>query len=264
MIKFEGFNKSLNIIRVSSFSQGYLNKQIINLLSAWGIKDEVFINMQTELLKKFQGIYDLKFNLQEIEALKTTDFVKDLFAKNIINLKNEKKESLKKNVFFLKISHYIYNAFLNELRSKTKIIVEKSGIFIGIIDEFNLLKEGQVFLKVNKDKLHSLNSDNCFIVEGNVVITRNPCLYPGDIQILEAMNINDERFHYYQNVLVFSKHGARPIPQIIGGGDLDGDLYFVCWEKKLIPDNYKRIVSIDYYEKKNNINQVNWIINFRI
>ena len=78
------------------------------------------------------------------------------------------------------------------------------------------------------------------------------------------MNINDERFHYYQNVLVFSKHGARPIPQIIGGGDLDGDLYFVCWEKKLIPDNYKRIVSIDYYEKKNNINQVNWIINFRI
>jgi len=40
-------------------------------------------------------------------------------------------------------------SFLNLLRTKMKIHVEKAGTFLGVIDEFNVLKEGKVFLRIN-------------------------------------------------------------------------------------------------------------------
>lgn len=30
---------------------------------------------------------------------------------------------------------------------------------------------------------------------------------------------------------------CRPHPNECSGGDLDGDLYFVCWDRRLVPDN---------------------------
>jgi RNA-dependent RNA polymerase len=30
--------------------------------------------------------------------------------------------------------------------------------------------------------------------------------------------------------------GERPLPDMMSGGDLDGDMYFVCWEPSLIPE----------------------------
>src|SRR6218665_1924242 len=35
--------------------------------------------------------------------------------------------------------------------------------------------------------------------------------------------------------IVFSAKGQRPHPNEMSGSDLDGDIYFVCWEKSLIP-----------------------------
>ena len=32
----------------------------------------------------------------------------------------------------------------------------------------------------------------------------------------------------------FPRDGMKPIPEMIAGGDLDGDRYFVCWEKEIL------------------------------
>ena len=42
-VKFESQDYYLEVIRCSTFSQGYLNRQVILLLSNLGVKDEVFI-----------------------------------------------------------------------------------------------------------------------------------------------------------------------------------------------------------------------------
>lgn len=41
---------------------------------------------------------------------------------------------------------------------------------------------------------------------------------------------------------------CRPHPTECSGGDLDGDLYFVCWDEKLIPP--KMDTPMDYYARR--------------
>jgi RNA-dependent RNA polymerase len=48
-------------------------------------------------------------------------------------------------------------------------------------------------------------------VEGEVMITRNPCLHPGDIKLLRAVNPGDNKFENILNCVVFPKKGKIPI-----------------------------------------------------
>jgi RNA-dependent RNA polymerase len=48
-------------------------------------------------------------------------------------------------------------------------------------------------------------------------------------------------------VLVFPAVGARPHPNECSGGDLDGDLYFVCWDAALLPlPSGRNVTAMDY------------------
>ncbi len=64
------------------------------------------------------------------------------------------------------------------------------------------------------------------------MITRNPCTHPGDIRVLTG--VDRPEFAHLTNVVVFSSKGFRPVCNMMAGGDLDGDVYFVCWDKKLM------------------------------
>ena len=76
------------------------------------------------------------------------------------------------------------------------------------------------------------------ILTGDLMVTRNPCLHPGDIRVLTAVN-RPELSHLY-NVVVFSSKGTRPMCNMMAGGDLDGDVYFVCWDDQLMGGNLKK------------------------
>ena len=45
-IKFASNDLSLNVVRCATFSQGYLNRQLIILLSCMGVPNEVFLELQ--------------------------------------------------------------------------------------------------------------------------------------------------------------------------------------------------------------------------
>lgn len=70
------------------------------------------------------------------------------------------------------------------------------------------------------------------IVDSKVIVSRNPCTHPGDIRLLQA--VNRPEFHHLYNVVVFPSTGDRPLCNMMSGGDLDGDVYFVCWNKCII------------------------------
>ena len=70
---------------------------------------------------------------------------------------------------------------------------------------------------------------------------KNPCNHPGDIRRLKAVSqeeldkrrLNKELNHLV-NVVVFPSKGQRPEQNKMSGGDLDGDVYMVIWDKDLM------------------------------
>ena len=71
---------------------------------------------------------------------------------------------------------------------------------------------------------------------GDVLVTRSPCVHPGDIRKLKA--VDREELSDLVNVIVFSSMGDRPDQNKMGSGDLDGDLYWVNWNPMLVK-NYR-------------------------
>ena len=86
---------------------------------------------------------------------------------------------------------------------------------------------GNRCLNSSKDVLRSLS-----FCAGEVLVTKNPCLYPGDIRRLLAVDI--PALHpFIRDCIVFPVLGHRPHSNEIAGSDLDGDQYWVYWGKEL-------------------------------
>jgi len=93
------------------------------------------------------------------------------------------------------------------LRKKTNIYVKDSARLMGVIDEHNVLKEGEIFVRYSENNTF----EDAKIVEGKVMVTRNPCLHPGDIKTMIAINPNSKCFENILNCIVFPKKGEIPI-----------------------------------------------------
>nr|POF00746.1 rna-dependent rna polymerase 2 [Quercus suber] len=198
MEKFESQNRMLNVTKWSDSMPCYLNREIIALLSTLGVKDEVFEAMQIEqlcLLGKMLTNRDA--SLKVLEILNGSD------SRNILG-----------------------------------------RILVGCLDETGILNYGQVYVRITMSKAELQSEDQSFfrkvdettcIVVGKVVVTKNPCLHPGDIRVLEAIYEVELEEKGLVDCLIFPQNGQRPHPNECSGGDLDGDLYFISWDKDLIP-----------------------------
>lgn len=74
------------------------------------------------------------------------------------------------------------------------------------------------------------------------IITRNPCLDPADIRIVQCVGEKEikerlekagkklNKFEKMQNVVIMPMKGKTPLTSQISGSDLDGDNFFICWD----------------------------------
>ena len=53
------------------------------------------------------------------------------------------------------------------------------------------------------------------ILTGPVVVTRNPCLHPGDVRLLSAVSV--PQLAHLVDCVVFPNHGPRPHPSEMAG-----------------------------------------------
>ena len=140
------------------------------------------------------------------------------------------------------------------LREKARIFVPKGRWLMGCLDELAVLDQGQCFIQVSTPSL-----ENCFVkhgsrfsetkknlkvIEGYVVVAKNPCLHPGDVRVLKT--VDAPKLHHLFDCLVFPRKGDRPHTNEALGSDLDGDLYFVTWDENLIPPSKESWTPMDY------------------
>ncbi|XP_047171246.1 RNA-dependent RNA polymerase 2 [Vigna umbellata] len=239
MLKFESKNRMLCVTKWSESMPCFLNREIISLLTTLGVKDEVFLARQQDQLNLLgRMLTDSKAALDVLESLNGADsrsiLVKMLHEFNEPNSEPYLSMMLK--------AYYAYQ--LSDLKSRCRIFVPKGRVLVGCLDETGILNYGQVFVRVTvkkttenfDDNLRKVDDDDSTrIVVGKVVVTKNPCLHPGDVRVLDAIYNEELEEKGLRDCLVFPQNGHRPHPNECSGGDLDGDLFFVSWDKDLIP-----------------------------
>lgn len=69
------------------------------------------------------------------------------------------------------------------------------------------------------------------------VVGRAPVMAPGDLRLLKAADPRglDAALLSMHNVIVFPRTGTESEPSKMGGGDLDGDCFFIIWDPDLVP-----------------------------
>ena len=257
MKKFKSGSKPFRELWLCDHSRpytfGYLNQQFITLLSSLGVNDEVFLRIQNEHFERLVKV------LHDHEA-----------AIEMLLLNNQPEVA----------SHLItgtplskYSIQLTQLKSKfvsklpkLQLPVLKSRNVFGVCDQTDVLKYGQCFFCYTEQ-------GKCKTLEGKVIVAKNPCYLLGDIRVLNAIHI--EGLDHLVDCIVFPTQGKRPHPSEIAGSDLDGDQYFVCWDKNLIvhhveepytypsldvPESIDKIdqdTLIDYFSsQKNNMGKI--------
>ena len=257
MKKYESENNELGIIKASGYTTGYLNRQIIALLSGLGVKNDIFISMIKVSLKEYKTIlnYIRKKDLDLCSYFRANKDVynevlsKCFYFKNLVDYYLYKKNPrcLTNEPFIQKILLNCLALKIRDLKSKGKIIDKQSASLMGVIDETRTLKHNEVFVRIIKP--FSKKEEQDLILEGEVYVTKNPCLHPGDIKLLKAVNneVVYKNLSHMINVIVFSsledENDKRPIQNQISGGDLDGDIYYVSWNKDIIDGIIKRDVA---------------------
>jgi hypothetical protein len=238
MIKFESTDTELGIIRCSSFSQGYLNRQIIVLLSSLGVPNNIFIDMALDELRKYDDIIETP-QLMNSKVYNKGDLLRKcyFFMPALNHFCSSSYLEIREDPFMSSLALNIAISKILDLKNKGKILDQYSAVLIGVIDETDSLEEGEVFIQIKREGQNK-GTDECFVLDSNIIVTKNPCLHPGDIKILKACN-KYKKLHHMLNVIVFSSKGKRPVQNEISGGDLDGDSFFVSWNEKLL-NNIKR------------------------
>ncbi|MFS7909401.1 putative RNA-directed RNA polymerase [Helianthus anomalus] len=230
MKKFESDHTVLEICSWTRFHPGFLNRQIITLLSSLNVKDEIFWDMQMKMVKKL----DL--------MLENTDVAFDVVTASCAESGNTASIMLgsgfdpRTEPHLRGMLNSIRITQLEDLREKARIFVNDGRFLMGCFDELGVLEEdGSKFMETKR---------NLSVIKGNVVIAKNPCLHPGDVRVLKA--VNEPRLEHLVDCLIFPQKGNRPHTDEASGSDLDGDLYFVTWDENLIPPSKQSWTPMEY------------------
>ncbi|KAJ7448005.1 RNA dependent RNA polymerase-domain-containing protein, partial [Mycena latifolia] len=220
------YNDGPHILEIQNISKppktARLNKQFIVLLLTLGVPLSVF----EELLQVQLDEID-KITTHREKALECVDgevdaegggFHQELYEMLLAG--HDMNEP-----YLATLLRRFQNASRDALRSKLNIPVKGSGYLFGVVDHCGVLKEGEVYIN-----LPSKGGPQV----GPLAAMRNPAYDPDGVRVLEA--VNKPELKHLTNCIVFASSGAYSEADKMGGGDLDGDLYFVVFNPALIPE----------------------------
>jgi len=234
MIKWpeSSFWNSLDILNYSKYCPFYLKPQVILLLSFLGIEDQVFLDIQQE------SIRDLLQNNVTVNLSRYLDNQTPFSqADKLLKYCFDKEVNLESEPFLHGVSRVTMIRALMNVVDKKGIgpFVKRGALLFGVLDEYDVLEEDEIYVGISLS--NGEDKSDLEVIEGEVIITKTPCVYPGDIRKMKAVGKEKAqgRWHHILNCIVFPAKGKRPVTNMISGSDLDGDKFYVSWDKRLIP-----------------------------
>jgi hypothetical protein len=150
------------------YSFGRLNNDVIVLLSSLGITNEKLLAKQ---LQYFQWISDASKDPMKAFDLLSSIGEYDLAEKVLLNGLDDPKVSGKINSTQLSEIAKFKN---DRGKGKSRIFVRDSRRLFGVCDPFQVLKEGEVQIRIT-----AARKGQSTPIHGDVLVVRNPCLHPG-------------------------------------------------------------------------------------
>lgn len=212
MKKFESKSTMLNITNWSKSQPCYVNREIISLLSTLGIKDEIFLSMQQDDMHESDEMLTNK----EV-ALSVLGKIGGADTKIAAEMLLQGYEPSSEPYLLMILKAHRANR-LTDIRTRCKIHVQKGRVLIGCLDETGNLDYGQVYIRITKNRKEQKYSEQPFfsnddgktaVIVGKVAISKNPCLHPGDVRVLEAIYDPGLDARGLVDCVVFPQRGDR-------------------------------------------------------
>jgi hypothetical protein len=193
-----------------------LNDEVIVLLHTLGISQDVLLSKQKQHLKWLQSVGkgDVRATFQFLSFMNRMDLAEKLLFNGIEAVSSTTQGLVRQE----------FSRMLNKRNEqRCRVLIPKSRLLFGICDPSSKqghpgkLREGECYVRITLDgdgKVHT-------IINTEVLVTRNPCLHPGDLQKFKAVDIPE--FSYLTDCIIFPTRGKRPSADLMSGGDLDGD-----------------------------------------
>ena len=253
--KFPAKHEGLEIIRWSQYACANLNRQLILILSALGVPDEVFsqkLRLQLSNLERAMG--DGKTALAILQKDIDHNQMTLVLASMILNGFQKAEEP-----FCISLLQLWRAWSIKYLKEKARITISGGALLLGCVDETGILRGHyndtpspltdalidikakfvpEIFIQLSKNA-HGKPE----VITGPMLLARNPSLHPGDVRIVCGVDVPE--LHHLRDVVVLPQTGDRDIASMCSGGDLDGDDFLVIWEKDLLPREWN-LEPMDY------------------
>ncbi|PGH12159.1 hypothetical protein AJ79_04453 [Helicocarpus griseus UAMH5409] len=247
--KFAAQHNGLEIIRHSHFSFATLNRQLIVVLSSLGVPDGVFIEKLRTMLANLEETRDNEDKaVHHLQTYVDPNQMTLVLADMVLDGFQKSREPFVQSLLELWRTWQI-----KYLKEKAKIAVDKGACLFGCIDETKSLKGyfrksrpgkdatyeqkvaclPEIFVQVSRH-----GKGEYEIIKGLCILARNPSLHPGDIRVVNAVDVKE--LHHLKDVVVLPQTGDRDVSSMCSGGDLDGDDYVVIWDQDMLPKDWFR------------------------
>jgi hypothetical protein len=265
-MKCSSNQEMLCLVKMATYQPLRLNREIINLLDSFacGTIREAICALNTSALDEIAKIL---INRTRAEMALRRHFD----PKHIDELARAGVDILSEP-FWKSVLLELYNFETRLLRSKSHIPVPKGCHLMGAPDHLGLLKHNEVFLRIPTKRVPAaadfttratleaetqaeelelgrtyVADEDYTVITGPVLIFRNPCLDPGDVQVVQAVNV--PQLYGWKNVILFpcnDRLTGPSIPAQCSGGDLDGDCFSIIWDERFIPPPDRLVAAVRY------------------
>ncbi|PHH75454.1 hypothetical protein CDD80_2356 [Ophiocordyceps camponoti-rufipedis] len=212
----------------------YLNRQLIKILEDMGTVDNWFATLQGKALRILRGVTATAINTGTF--LRYQSIGRPLGFPSFIKQLDKMGIDYRRDDFMRSVVEHVVLRELRLLKYKSRIPVDMGVALFGIMDETGWLKEDEVYVTFDKTSHRSGWKIDTTPADGPVIVARSPALHPGDVQVVNMRTPPEgSPLLELRNCIVFSQKGKRDLPSQLSGGDLDGDLYQVIWDKDGLP-----------------------------